>query len=337
MKLTPRGYAAVAVVVLAIVLGWQFGSRSLNAIAAPTLAALAVSAVVVARADPPSVSFDPLDAGFPGESRTLLVSLTGSGLTRLELAFPEGIEQAAIEQTLTLPTTVERTIDLDRRGVYELGPPTVRQRGPLGLVERRIDTSATAELVVFPSLYSLSQNAILSRFFLDELEAEKQKFERLREYNPGDPLRRVHWKSSAKHEEFLVMEFAPSMRSETVTIVASARDDGIDEMARIAATIADVVLDAGFNVELAAPDGHVPPGQGSAHRENILWLLARTDSGRVSADVGDPDVEIRAEGPETTITIAGTEYTRESIFGAEEPPVVEVEDDETDSEPEVTA
>ena len=53
MRLTKRGWAAVALVCLAIALAWVFGERSLNAVAAPTLTALVVAGVaVVAVASP---------------------------------------------------------------------------------------------------------------------------------------------------------------------------------------------------------------------------------------------------------------------------------------------
>ena len=315
MKLTPRGRAAAAIVVVAVFMGWQFGSRSLNAVAAPTLAALVGSAIIVYRTDPPTVELSSVEAGYSGDSRPLTVSVTGSGLTVVRLATPRGIAGDSGERTVTPPETVEYELELQSRGLYRLGPPTVKQLGPLGLVERGVHVGGMTEVVVYPRRYALSGNTILSPFFFDALKAERQEFERLREYRPGDPLRHIHWKSSAKHDQFLVMEFAPSERSETITIVGTAPRGEVDEMARLAATIADLALDAGFNVELAVPDGYLAPGQGPGHREDVLWLLARTTAGTVAPiDAAAADVAIRFGQRNLVVRLADTEYQVQELL-----------------------
>jgi uncharacterized protein (DUF58 family) len=343
MNLTHRGRIVVGIVVLTLVLGWQFGARSLNAVGAPLLAALLVGAVVVRYAEPPSVALSPLDPGFPGETRTLTMDVSGSGVATVSFPFAEGLDGDSAERTVTLPETMEYDIELANRGHYQLGPPTVNQRGPLGLVEQPVDPEdllgwgsmkeEKTELAVYPELYSLPSSIILSEFFADEFEAERQEFERLREYTPGDPLRHVHWKSSAKHDEFLVMEFAPSERSQTVTIAGSASSRNVDEMAATVATIADLTLEAGFNVEVAVPDGEIPPGKGSTQRENILWLLAQTQGGPSRAVPADADIVVEGGQRETNVRIVETEYTLSELLDAD----VQAPRPSADSNTEVTA
>jgi uncharacterized protein (DUF58 family) len=326
MKLTHRGRIVGVIVALTLVLGWQFGARSLNAVGAPLLAALFVEAIVVRRMAPPGVELSSLDPGFPGERRALTMALSGSGVVTVSFPFSEGLDGDSSERTVTLPETMEYDIELVDRGFYHLGPPIVSQRGPLGLVEQAVDPEdllgwgvveeETTELAVYPQLYSFPPDLLLSEFFADEFEAERQEFDRLREYTPGDPLRHVHWKSSAKHDEFLVMEFAPSERSETVTIAGSASSKNVDEMARTVATIADLALEAGFNVEVAVPDGEIPPGKGSAHRENVLWLLARTDGGPSRAVPANADILVEAGQRETKIGLVDTETTLAELHNA---------------------
>jgi uncharacterized protein (DUF58 family) len=310
MKLTRRGRVAVAVVVLSMVLGLVFGARSLNAIAAPTLAALVVSAVLVSRSDPPTASLSSVDAGFPGEARRLTLELSGTGLAAVSLALPERVDGETDVRQVTLPHSVSYDLELTGRGVHKIGPPEVALRGPLGLFERETSVEGTAEVTVYPDRYTVEGGSILSRLFVDELEAERQEFDRLREYRPGDPLRHIHWKSSAKHEEFLVTEFAPSERDETVTILGTAPKGEVDEMARLAATIADLAFEAGYKVELATPTGHVPPGQGDAHRENVLQLLAQTTRGTI-APLGseEADIEITYAQRELVVRIGAEEFT----------------------------
>lgn len=304
VRLTRRGKAAVAVVVLAVAMGWLSGARALNAIAAPTLGALVGGWVLLSRSDPPTVALSAVAAGFPGETRTLTASLSGTGLVGVALSLPDGVGGETEPRQVTLPRDVDYELELSSRGVHTVGPPSLTLRGPLGLLERDVDAGATAEVTVYPRRYSVDRESALARFFADELEAERQEFDRLREYRPGDPLRRIHWKSSAKHDDFLVTEFAPSERDETVTIVGTAPRGEVDEMARVAATVAEVAFEDGYSVELATPAGHVPPGQGTDHRESILRLLARTHAGRVvELDAPEADVEITYDRRELAVRV----------------------------------
>jgi len=317
ITVTRRGTVAVAVIGLAVVMGWQFGSRALNFVAAPALAALLAGAVHVRRAGEPTVELSEMEAGFPGEQRDLTVTITGSGIATVRLALPRGASATqdrdesatAIDATVTLPHTFDLTTTVEQRGIYEIGPVTVKQRGALGLIERRVQTTATTTLAVYPDRYGLARDGIVNRVFTDELETERQEFDRIREYNPEDPLRHIHWKSSAKHDEFLVMEFAPTQRTEVVTITASASHGSADEMARASATITDVALTAGFDVELVVPDGVLPPGQGTTHRQNLLRLLAGTGHGTVPESVAaEADVAVDAGEGRTTVRIADREH-----------------------------
>jgi uncharacterized protein (DUF58 family) len=326
LRITRRGRVAIAAIVVAVLLGWQFGARSLNAVAAPALAALVVGAVHVRRSAEPTVELSAVEAGFPGEKRSLRMSLSGRGIASVELDLPYGTSEEHLEATVTLPHTFELETTLQRRGLYDVGPATVRQRDPLGLIERSVETSEVTRVVVYPRRYGLARDGDVGRFFADELETERQEFDRLREYTPEDPLRHIHWKSSAKHDEFLVMEFAPTRRTETVTVAASAVPGAADEMARASATLAEAALDAGFDIELVVPDGILPPGQGTTHRRNLLQLLARASAGPVPDAVADEaDVTVHATGEGTDVRIADRRYAlSELVTGEREALRVEV-------------
>jgi uncharacterized protein (DUF58 family) len=313
MRLTTRGWTAVAVLVAAVALAWGFGERSLNAVAAPTLAALVVAAVLVRRGDPPRVTFEEPRAGFPGEERTLSFRVEGDGLARVRQSLPEGLTGPAVDETGPLPRSLAQPVTLEARGVYEMGPPTVAQRDPLGLVEHRVQPEATTQLVVYPQVYVLA-DPTLGGVLADPMTAERQEFDRLREYVPGDPLRNVHWKSSAKHEEFLVMEFSPTERTETLRVAAGAAPGAEDRMAGAAATLTDAALAAGLTVELWVPDGHLAPGSGETHRENAMRLLATAGNG----DVGEAaraaaDVAISADARRTTVRLPEGERSFDSL------------------------
>ena len=320
MRLTRRGWTVVGFVVAAIVMAAVFGPRALNAVAAPLLAALGLALWQVSRADDLDVSLAAVPPGHPGERRTLTFSLEGSGVAAIETALPAGLGGGDLSRTVSLPATVEERVDLAERGVYEFDDLTVNRRDALGLVEAPTSPDLPEHVLVYPTVYPIRGDRRLERLFADVSPPERQEFERLREYVPGDPLRRVHWKSSAKHGEYLVMEFAPTRRNETVAIVADGTREGVDEMAAAAASIVVAAVAAGLGVELTVPSGHLPEGQGETHRRNALRLLAATGPGSVPAGAhDDADVSIHTEDGTTTVRLGRTEVAFADLVAGKQP------------------
>ena len=100
-----------------------------------------------------------------------------------------------------------------QRGVFHLGPTTLRFGDPLGLFEVTCEYSYSREVLVFPPiLHDLSvpvpagggQGAAASR--LRHL-AETPALSSVRDYHPGDPIRRIHWPLSLRHQTLLIKEF----------------------------------------------------------------------------------------------------------------------------------
>ena len=320
MRLTRRGWAVAGLVVAAIALAAVFGPRALNAVAAPLLAALGLGAWQVSRAGDPAVSLAAVPPGHPGERRTLSFSIEGSGVAALEPDLPPGLGGDAISRTVSMPATVETRVDLVARGVYDFGDLAVRQRDALGLIESTRQPEPTERVLVYPTVYPLRGDRRLERLFADVSPPERQEFERLREYVSGDPLRHVHWKSSAKYDDYLVMEFAPTRRNETVSIAADGDREGIDEVASAAASLVVAAVGAGLGVEVTVPAGHLPEGQGETHRRHALRLLATTGPGTVPrADHDDADVSIRSDGAETAVRLGRTEVPYGDLVAGKQP------------------
>lgn len=324
MRPTRRGWGALAVVALTYTAAYLAGARALNAIAAPILAALAVGALLVWRAEEPDITYGSLRAGCPGQTRTLQADVTGGGLVTFTQPLPDGLDAPAIEATVTPPHSIERSVTFGERGIYRLAAPTVRQRDPLGLISRRVGADIDLEIVVYPTVADVDE-VRLSQLVTDELAAERQEFDRLREYVSGDPLKNVHWKSSAKHDDFLVMEFAPAQRTESVHIVADGTAGNADEMASAAATLALGALDAGLGVELTVPDERVSAGTGTAHRERLLRVLAGARSGTVPSTVHEEaDISIHADGRSPQIRVSDHTERFDDLLGTAGQPTGEV-------------
>lgn len=316
MKLTTRGRMTVLVVAVTMLLAWRFGARALNAIAAPLVVALVVGVVHLHRSNSPTLEMTEPAPGFPGEQRTLWASLEGSGLVTVIIPETDGLVGGAIDATVTVPHTIEHSVKLQDRGVYDIAPETIRQQGPLGLVVRDIPVETETTLVVYPRQYPLTSASPLVSQFTSAPVTERQEFDHLREYVAGDPLRNVHWKSSAKRDEFMVMEFSSSRPDETVTIAASTGPGYTDEMASAAATVVEAALEGGVAVGLVVPDETVEVGHGTDHRRRLLTALARTGSGRFPDSVArDADVFIQSGRQGTEIWAGEERFTLEELLG----------------------
>ena len=114
------------------------------------------------------------------------------------------------------------------RGVYDVGPVTYEKTDPVGLVTRRFETGPTLELLVAPQVTELSVFAGgLTNDFdgatSQQLSMSDLAFHALREYVPGDDLRHVHWRSSAKAGELLVRQYHETRRGHVTVLVDGAR------------------------------------------------------------------------------------------------------------------
>lgn len=104
-------------------------------------------------------------------------------------------------------------VALLRRGTYRIGRLHVRSGDPFGFFSREIVTGDPTSVVVFPKIVELPYLR-LPASTVDGNAASRQRTESasplvtgIRPYSYGDALNRVHWLSSARHQELQVKEF----------------------------------------------------------------------------------------------------------------------------------
>jgi len=301
----------VAVALGAVAFATASDARALNAIVAPALIALIAGAVQVVLADPPAVERTDPVPGYPGESRTVELTVGGGGLARVIDAVPRGMTARGNDVRTTLPATISYEVDLEARGEWTVGPPRVSVTDVFGLFVDTVEPDATATAVAYPPVVDLRDHGPLAQLLGYGTAAERQAFDSIREYAPGDPLRDVHWKSSAKRggDDLVVKEFVSEDTESTLYVAASATPQRDDAMATAAASVALLGLEAGLSVGVACPAGEVPPARGEDHRHSLLRLLARTGAGQVSRAARErADVVVTADDGGVVVTVDGREF-----------------------------
>ncbi|MFV0442534.1 MAG: DUF58 domain-containing protein [Planctomycetaceae bacterium] len=118
-------------------------------------------------------------------------------------------------------------LELVQRGVYELGPLQINTRFPLGLVERGLNVDLRDKILVYPRLGRLTPDWQLRLQQQSQHAQQKHprggslddEFHKIRDYRPGDDLRAVHWKTSARQSELMVREFQQSRDQDLVILL----------------------------------------------------------------------------------------------------------------------
>jgi uncharacterized protein (DUF58 family) len=102
---------------------------------------------------------------------------------------------------------------LMRRGSFSLGPTALTSGDPFGLFKAQKQFPALDSLVVLPMLVEIASfpsplgllpgGKPISRKAIDVTPHASS----VREYNPGDPLKRIHWPSTVRRGQLMVKEF----------------------------------------------------------------------------------------------------------------------------------
>jgi uncharacterized protein (DUF58 family) len=345
MRPTRRGLAALALGIGALYLGARFGITGLNAFVVPVVVGYGVGAVQLYRAPAPTVERSTPAPGFPGAGRT--VTLDVESATPLDLreqvperlrvadatvVGPDGRERSGAATvtdggaTVSLPgdASVRLDCELVGRGVHEVGPATARARDSLGLLVAETELTGTAPVVVYPDVVALTDSGPLAGLVEKATADDRAAFDEVREYVPGDPLRDVNWKVSAKQAEgdLVVTEWAADEEG-GITVAGEASHEYVDEMAAAVGSIATYLLDADLIIGVRVPSGEVDEDRGETARNRVLELLARTKAGSVGEDA---EVLVRS-GPEgTTVSIGGRTIPFEQLAGERPPEPVEESD-----------
>ena len=237
-----------------------------------------------------------------GEEIVALIELdatTTINLLELHLILPRGLSVVDGDNpcSLRLVAGEERTLALtlrcDRWGSVELGDIRVRARGRIGMLAwegrirrpHRLQVYPRPELLqhlVAPLDTQLATGDLVARFRADGLE-----FADTRAFVPGDRLRSVNWRASARRGDLIVNERHPDRNADVVLFLdsfAEARggdeDDGTLERAvRAAATLAGRYLARRDRVGLVTFGGilrWLEPGGGLIQRYRLIDALLET-------------------------------------------------------------
>ncbi|MFB6152838.1 MAG: DUF58 domain-containing protein, partial [Halodesulfurarchaeum sp.] len=254
----------------------------LNVVVVPAVILVALSWVYVSRYERPEVTREAPHRGHRGDKRRLelRVSAPSPYPATVRDRLDEELGGETAHQIETDGQWLSQEIRLAERGRHTIGPTRITAHDPLRLWEREFTDGKTQTVVVYPAVRPLyeGEEQLLAEFV--GLTDEREHFDAVREYRPGDPLRDINWKASAKRSgELFLTEYAGQGEVRRVTMAVEAVGSASDQVAEAAASVGSFLLDSGVAVGLVTSDGTLDPAHGDAHRRQLLELLAVLEEG----------------------------------------------------------
>ena len=185
-----------------------------------------------------------------------------------------------------------------RRGVYTLGPTRLRSGDPFGIYTLTIHDQHASTILITPPLLPLKQLKIAQGGQAGDERLRAGVIERdisdvgLRNYVPGDSLRRIHWRASA-HAGTLVVRRLETMTSQDWWIYvdldhAAQYGAGQDSTLELAIVLAASLAERGLKehrrvgLALAGPKLiWLEPLADPAHHWRVIQALSMAEPGNV--------------------------------------------------------
>lgn len=340
-SLTPRGIVTLILGLTALAIGYIAGREEVLVIAGFCLLLVVVAAIVVRLRKPKFEVirlFAPPVVSAGGLTRvTVRVRNIGSSASTPLLwndaipwaqpMEPHTLDSIGIGSALKRVRAVDYELLPPRRGLYPIGPFVVEYEDPFGMVNAVMAVGEADRLVVVPDVVELPPGGPT----LADGEGTAQLVQRrvtgndddltTREYRPGDALRRVHWRASARHGELMVRQeehrshpdarivvdtrqsgYSDAIPDQGDTWSPTAHSDAFEWVVRMTASLGAHLESSGFRVlieETAVPQVEAlgERWEGGRRSEGFLTSLAAVRLVDRPQDAVGTSVHTDPEGP----------------------------------------
>jgi uncharacterized protein (DUF58 family) len=196
------------------------------------------------------------------------------------------------------PDTLRWTTEAEctRRGVFTLGPWSLCVEDPFGFFSVTVRYGEAEVIVVYPPVVRLPEIALPRGLVTGPSHARRRAIEattdasQTRYYQPGDPLRLIHWPSTAHRADLVVRELDTLVSGDLWIVLdldrsvqAGQGEESTEEYGVIlAASLADKTLQQNLAVGLIAHGtelAFIPLGRGKGQMWQILRALATVRAG----------------------------------------------------------
>lgn len=299
--LTSAGLALLAVGIVAWGIGKYVGGRPLYLLSYGILGVLVFSKISTRRR-PPVEGHRAEATPRVTEGADIAINVTLTAGRRvvnlvLEEELPDMFGQNAVLPVAMVqpdrPVEHTYTFTAWRRGVYELGPLTVRWGDPFGLTRRGATIGESFPLIVHPAVEPVTDRALTRMWEDPPFRPPVSKpwpsgleLYGMRQYVPGDDVRRIVWRTFLRSGELLVQEAEQGISDKVVILFDQDRryhsrglvSESFEAGVRAVASLGVHHLSEGYEVTVEGNGGRiVGPVRSGPARLRLLDELAALD------------------------------------------------------------
>ena len=289
---TPTGWAVITLVIVGLALAVAFQWVEALACALAGVVALLLAAMRVAWRPPHVVSIRvPNERIVAGQTAVGEISVRNerarsarSGI--IELPIGTGTGEFVVPPLGAHETWDEMFLISSRhRGLINVGPARAVRPDALGLLRRVRMWDEPVLLHVHPRTVRVPFDA--TGFQLDvegvstgKLSSSDVSFHALRDYEPGDDRRAVHWQSTARLGKLIVRQYEETHRSHHVIVLDTSRDawdhDTFETAVSVAGSLGLANLRESRPVSLSPTEGWLPSGVAMRMLDALSEVKARS-------------------------------------------------------------
>ncbi|MEZ0579864.1 DUF58 domain-containing protein [Nocardioides sp. MH1] len=328
---TPAGWVAGAGAGAGLVLGGIEGWLELRVLGLTFLLLLVAAGAWLLGRTSYDVVFDlhreRVTAGETAGGRVVIRNRAGRSLfpTRIEMVVGKGRAQFTLpslgrdeehEQLFEIPTR--------RRGVITIGPVSSVRSDPLGLLRRTQTWARSTDLYVHPVTVPLSNDSTgflrdIEGVTTQELSSNDVSFHALREYQPGDDRRAIHWRTTARVGRLMVRQFEETRRAHLLVVLPTgaadyATEDDLESAISIAGSLARHAFGLDREVSIHTTSGALSCTSGPL----VLDRLAELEPAERTVPVRDLAARAIAASPQASVAVlvTGSEVDARDLRGA---------------------
>jgi len=233
---TPKLGAYAGLAALGLLAGLALGRPEVVALAAPFALVVCLGALAARRPDLElAVELD-RERALEGDEIGVRIDLDSElGLTEVEIKLKvpsglrvvEGENPAALRVPPNRPASVALKLRAEHWGAYVVGEVAIRARDAFGLFVHEEELELPRPLKVYPRAETLRnlvrplETQVFSGNQVARVKGEGIEFADVRPFTPGDRIRRINWRASARRGELWVNQHHPERNADVVVFLDS--------------------------------------------------------------------------------------------------------------------